>query len=127
MILSKFARSAVGLVGLLVFAVSAAAELDLNTREGAIAANRKIQCSTIDNEEKTYVWHGKAYSRRMGERDRQLFGLLGMNVRKCVTATNDKGEEGYRTLAECGVVSNAEGFSIDHERIAAINAELWGE
>lgn len=38
-----------------------------------------------------------------------------------------KGEEGYRTLAECGVVSNAEGFSIDHERIAAINAELWGE
>ena len=38
-----------------------------------------------------------------------------------------KGEEGYRTLAECGVVSNADGFSIDHERIAAINAELWGE
>lgn len=38
-----------------------------------------------------------------------------------------KGEEGYRSLAECGVVSNAEGFSIDHERIAAINAELWGE
>jgi SPASM domain peptide maturase of grasp-with-spasm system len=36
-------------------------------------------------------------------------------------------EEGYRTLAECGVVSNAEGFAIDHERIAAINAELWGE
>lgn len=38
-----------------------------------------------------------------------------------------KGEKGYRTLAECGVVSNAEGFSIDHERIATINAELWGE
>lgn len=38
-----------------------------------------------------------------------------------------KGEEGYRSLAECGVVSNVDGFSIDHERIAAINAELWGE
>lgn len=38
-----------------------------------------------------------------------------------------KGEEGYRTLAECGVVSNAKGFSNDHERVAAINAELWGE
>ena len=38
-----------------------------------------------------------------------------------------KGEEGYRTLVECGVVSNAKGFSIDHDRIAAINAELWGE
>lgn len=38
-----------------------------------------------------------------------------------------KGEEGYRTLAECGVISNEEGFSIDHERIAKINEELWGE
>ena len=38
-----------------------------------------------------------------------------------------KGEEGYRTLAECGVISNEEGFSIDHEKIAEINEELWGE
>ena len=37
-----------------------------------------------------------------------------------------KGEEGYRSLAECGVVSNEKGFSIDHELIAAINEELWG-
>ena len=37
-----------------------------------------------------------------------------------------KGEEGYRTLAECGVTSNEHGFSIDHERIAKINEELWG-
>jgi hypothetical protein len=37
-----------------------------------------------------------------------------------------KGEEGYRTLAECGVTSNEQGFSIDHERIAKINDELWG-
>lgn len=38
-----------------------------------------------------------------------------------------KGEEGYRTLAECGVKSDETGFSIDHERIAKINKELWGE
>ncbi len=38
-----------------------------------------------------------------------------------------KGEEGYRTLAECGVISNHEGFTINHEKIAAINEELWGE
>lgn len=36
-------------------------------------------------------------------------------------------EEGYRTLSECGVISNEHEFSIDHERIAAINKELWGE
>jgi radical SAM protein with 4Fe4S-binding SPASM domain len=38
-----------------------------------------------------------------------------------------KGEEGYRTLAECGVISNENEFSIDHEKIAEINKELWGE
>jgi len=38
-----------------------------------------------------------------------------------------KDEEGYRTLAECGVISNEEGFLIDHEKIAEINKELWGE
>lgn len=37
-----------------------------------------------------------------------------------------KSEEGYRTLAECGVRSDESGFSIDHERIAEINKELWG-
>lgn len=36
-------------------------------------------------------------------------------------------EEGYRTLSECGVISNEYEFSIDHERIAEINKELWGE
>ncbi len=38
-----------------------------------------------------------------------------------------KWESGYRTLAECGVKSDETGFEIDHERIAAINKELWGE
>jgi hypothetical protein len=34
-------------------------------------------------------------------------------------------EEGYKTLAECGVISNEHEFSIDHEKIALINKELW--
>lgn len=38
-----------------------------------------------------------------------------------------KDEEGYRTLAECGVTSDENGFTIDHEKIAKINEELWGE
>jgi hypothetical protein len=36
-----------------------------------------------------------------------------------------EGEEGYRTLKECGIVSNEEGFSIDQEKIKSINKELW--
>jgi len=38
-----------------------------------------------------------------------------------------EGEEGYQTLEECGVISNEKGFSIDHEKIAAINKILWEE
>jgi hypothetical protein len=38
-----------------------------------------------------------------------------------------KGGGGYRSLAECGIKSDATGFTIDHDRIAEINAELWGE
>ncbi|MCB1677687.1 MAG: DUF1838 domain-containing protein [Halioglobus sp.] len=97
--ISKNNRAAVALVGLLAITAQASAEIDLTSREGVIAVNRKIQCSTIDNEETTYIWHGKAYSRKMGERDKQLFGLLGMNVRKCVTVKNDKGEAGYRLVS----------------------------
>jgi hypothetical protein len=36
-----------------------------------------------------------------------------------------KDEEGHRTLVECGVISNKEGFIIDNERIATINEALW--
>ncbi len=36
-------------------------------------------------------------------------------------------EDGYKTLAECGIISNENGFSIDHEKITEINNELWGE
>lgn len=38
-----------------------------------------------------------------------------------------KDEEGYLTLEECGVVSNEKGFSINHEKITAINKTLWEE
>ncbi len=38
-----------------------------------------------------------------------------------------KWEEGYSTLAECGVKSDETDFKIDHERIAAINTKLWGD
>lgn len=36
-------------------------------------------------------------------------------------------EDGYKSLLECGVISNEKVFSVDHERIKKINQELWGE
>ena len=94
----KFVRALVPLlIGLM--AAPVVAELDLGTPEGVVAVQRKIHCSTVDGEEKTYVWQGHGYARRAGQPDKRIFGLLGMNVRQCVTVTNDKGEEGYRLIS----------------------------
>ena len=38
-----------------------------------------------------------------------------------------KEEEGYQTLAEIGVLSNEDGFSVNHEKIATINEVLWAD
>jgi|AntAceMinimDraft_17_1070374.scaffolds.fasta_scaffold00282_12 SPASM domain peptide maturase of grasp-with-spasm system len=37
-----------------------------------------------------------------------------------------QGEEGYKTLKECGVVCNEKGYTIDEKKIAKINEEIWG-
>ena len=37
-----------------------------------------------------------------------------------------KGEEDYKTLEECGVISNEKEYSIDHKKIAKINKQIWG-
>ncbi len=37
------------------------------------------------------------------------------------------GEKGYKTLEECGVFSNENGFFINHEKICKINEVLWDE
>lgn len=38
-----------------------------------------------------------------------------------------KGEEGYKTLIECGIESNKNGFKIDQYKLNQINEVLWGE
>ncbi len=36
-------------------------------------------------------------------------------------------EDGYKTLAECGIQSNASGFKINRKKLNAINKVLWGD
>ena len=72
--------------------------LDLDTPRGAMLAMRKVQCSLVDNEPVTYYWHGRAYSRRMGERDKLLFKVEGMNVRSCKTVNDPEKGEGYKLV-----------------------------
>jgi Protein of unknown function (DUF1838) len=74
--------------------------LDLSTPEGALAANRKIQCSTKDGEAVTYYWAGDAFSRREGEADKLLFRAEGMNIRHCVTVNDPVRGLGYRLISK---------------------------
>ena len=74
-------------------------KIDLSTPEGAISANRKIQCSTLDNKPIFYTWQGTAFSRKRGEADKALFKVSGMNVRQCVTVKNQDRGEGYRLVS----------------------------
>ena len=84
----------------LTFAASAqAAKIDLNTPEGATAAARRIQCSMKDGEPTVYWFHGEAFSRVPGERDRKLFNVQGMNIRACQTVKDEKRGTGWRLVS----------------------------
>lgn len=73
--------------------------IDLNTPEGAVLAARKVQCSSVDGEPSVYWFHGEAFSRVPGERDRHLFNVEGMNIRSCVTVTDPKLGKGWRLVS----------------------------
>ena len=84
------------------FAASAAkpvATIDIGTPEGAVAAFRKVQCSTEDGRPTVYYWVGETYSRVPGEPDRLLFRFEGMNTRQCVTVTDPVRGQGFRQVS----------------------------
>ncbi|MCF6197576.1 MAG: DUF1838 domain-containing protein [Emcibacter sp.] len=80
-------------------AVHATDRIDLSTPEGALKANRKIHCSLKDNQPIFYTWEGEVFSQRMGEPDRKLFKVSGMNVRQCVSIDGGKRGTGYRLVS----------------------------
>jgi len=75
------------------------AQLDPNNPSDAMTIARKQQCSTIDNEPIVYGWSGKAYSRRQGEKDVNIFDVEGMNIRACAAIENDKGTPGFQLVS----------------------------
>jgi len=46
----------------------------------------------------TFITGGTAFSRRMGERDKVLFDVEGMNVRSCSTITDPEKGLGYHLV-----------------------------
>jgi hypothetical protein len=73
--------------------------IDINTPEGAIAAFRKVQCSTEDRRPTVYYWTGETFSRVPGEPDKRLFRFEGMNTRQCVTVTDPVRGTGFRMVS----------------------------
>jgi hypothetical protein len=73
--------------------------INLDDPQGVMMAARKIQCSLVDGEPVTYYWHGDMFSRMEGERDRLLFKVEGMNIRRCVTVTDPVKGTGYKLVS----------------------------
>ncbi|MBM4215763.1 MAG: DUF1838 domain-containing protein [Gammaproteobacteria bacterium] len=73
--------------------------IDLNTAEGATLAQRRIQCGSVDNTPTVYSFHGEAFARVPGERDRKLFDVEGYNIRQCVTVTDPVRGTGWRLVS----------------------------
>lgn len=92
--------AAVATAVLIAGSAASAESLDLTTPEGALAANRKIQCSTEDNKPVLYTWEGAVFSRRMGEADKRMFNTVGMNIRTCVSVDGGKKGVGYRLVSK---------------------------
>jgi len=76
-----------------------AGNIDPNSEEGFVALNRKVQCSLQDGSPQVFEWSGNGYARVPGERDRKLFGLMGMNIRQCVTIEDPNLGTGYRLVS----------------------------
>ena len=47
----------------------------------------------------TYYWHGNMFSRVQGERDRLLFKVEGMNIRRCTTVTDPEKGTGFKLVS----------------------------
>lgn len=73
--------------------------LDPTDSADTLSIMRKVQCSTVDDRPAVYWWHGKAYSRRQGEKDMNIFDVEGMNIRACSTITDEEKGTGFHLVS----------------------------
>lgn len=65
----------------------------------ALEINKRITCGVADGQPAVYYFSGQVWSRVQGEPDRHLFNTEAMNIRQCVSATDDKRGKGYRMVS----------------------------
>lgn len=74
-------------------------KIDLSTPEGAVLGMRKVWCTTTDGETSIWFWKGEVFSRKVGEADKKLFNVEGINVRTCGKISDPQRGEGVRTVS----------------------------
>ena len=97
-------KSPISLTALLVLCLGAAAQadqhlLDPNKPEDAILLQQKFTCSLVEGETTYGWWQGSFYSRVEGERDRELFKVIGVNVRQCKNYDHPERGHGFRSVS----------------------------
>ena len=87
------------IAGIALTPAAQAEKINLDTADGYVKAMRKFQCSTKDDKPVTFWWHGQAYGRVMGQADKNIFAVDGMNTRRCVSVKDDKRGVGYKLVS----------------------------
>lgn len=77
----------------------AGAAIDLATPAGGVTAMRKIWCTMTDGEPVVWYWKGEVFSRKVGEADKKLFNVEGINVRTCGKVSDPKRGDGVRSVS----------------------------
>lgn len=93
------AIAALGAVAAVPTAAVAQDRLSFDDPDDIVQMMRKIWCSTEDGVTKVFYWEGEVYSRRMGERDKLLFNVQGMNIRQCGAHSDDARGDGAKTTS----------------------------
>lgn len=74
-------------------------QLNPNKPEDAIKIRQKFTCSLVEGEMTIGWWQGSFYSRVEGEKDRELFKVIGVNVRQCKNYHDPDRGPGFRSVS----------------------------
>ena len=84
-------------VGVATAAQAAGGRLDPDKPRDAIKIRQKFTCSLNEGEKTIGWWQGSFYSRVEGEKDRELFKVVGVNVRQCKNYDDPERGPGFRS------------------------------
>ena len=99
-VLRQLALALAGIIAICISNLSAAeSRLDPNKPEEAIKLAQKFTCSLVEGVQTQSWWQGSFYSRVEGEKDRELFKVIGVNVRQCKNYNDPERGPGFRSVS----------------------------